>query len=144
MPDQSSRLLLIFFVVLVTSHSAARGNEQKERTHEETVQQQISKVLYLTGGAKAAIAEFFLENAKFPSDNAEAGLAEPFKITGRYTYSVTVIDGVLIVELGGISDAAISGRTIEFLPTNTDGTLTWVCRSKNIENRFLPPSCENS
>ena len=52
---------------------------------------ELSEALVLASGAKAAVAEYFSVNGKFPDDNEAAGLeADPAAISGDYVKSVEV------------------------------------------------------
>jgi len=131
-------LVLLLFVGLQQN---ALGNDQQKQTYVEKVRMQVSEALNLAGGAKAAIAEYRLDVGRLPVNNKEAGLTQPERIVGKFTSSVTVIDGALVIEFGGRADAAISGRTLVITPTVIGEAVTWSCRSGYIESRYLPSTC---
>jgi len=62
-----------------------------------TIRAQVSEGLNLSGGAKAAVTEFFQDRGILPADNATAGLAAAAAIQGKYVGSVTVAAGVITV-----------------------------------------------
>lgn len=101
---------------------------------------QVSEGLSLATGAKAAIATHYADTGEFPADNAEAGLADPGSITGRYVESVTV-DGVghIDVLFGHDASARLHGTTLQVSPTDHGGSMTWAC--SGVEPRHLPASC---
>ena len=76
-----------------------------------TIRAQVSEGLTLSGGAKAAVAEFRMDSGRWPSDNATAGLSAATSITGKYTATVTVgPGGVITVEYGGDEKSRLIGN----------------------------------
>src|SRR5690554_4246054 len=66
------------------------------------VRSQVSEGASLASGAKTALAEFKANTGDWPSDNDEAGLADPGDITGSYVDNVDVStnSGQITVEFG--------------------------------------------
>ena len=60
-----------------------------------TIRAQVSEGLNLSGGAKAAVTEFFQDRGLMPTDNTEAGLAASDEIVGKYVAFVEVTGGVI-------------------------------------------------
>ncbi|ENW3082513.1 pilin, partial [Neisseria gonorrhoeae] len=51
-------------------------------------------------GQKSAVTEYYLNNGKWPEDNASAGVAStPTDIKGKYVQSVTVANGVVTAQM---------------------------------------------
>ena len=55
-----------------------------------TIRAQVSEGLNLSGGAKAAVTEYFQDQGAFPANNAQAGLAPSANINGKYVSQVVV------------------------------------------------------
>ena len=55
-----------------------------------TIRAQVSEGLNLSGGAKAAVTEYFQDRGAMPADNTEAGLAASGDIQGKYVSDVDV------------------------------------------------------
>jgi len=111
-----------------------------------TIRAQVSEGLNLSGGAKAAVTEYFQDRGTMPTDNDEAGLAAGADIKGKYVDNVTVSTGVIDVEYGVSAHAVIDGFSIQLTPdTSAAGSVQWVCASANndIENKHLPASCRS-
>ena len=108
-----------------------------------TVRSQISEGLNLSGGAKAAVTEFYQDRGVFPSNNAEAGVEAAANIQGKYVDSVTVVDEVITVQYGNDANAQIRGETITLTADTTSvGSVKWVCASGGvIQDRHLPVAC---
>ena len=109
-----------------------------------TIRAQVSEGLNLSGGAKAAVTEFFQDRGVMPANNLEAGLADAADIEGKYVLTVTVDAGVISVAYGNDAHAIITGQTIELDPdTTAPGSVQWDCASPAaaIENRHLPAAC---
>jgi len=114
-----------------------------------TIRAQVSEGLNLSGGAKAAVTEYFQDRGVMPSDNTMAGLATPAtQIAGKYVSSVQVgANGVITVTYGGIAAEAhsvITAKTLEMTPSTIQaGSVTWDCASAgaSIANKHLPAAC---
>jgi len=111
-----------------------------------TIRAQVSEGLNLSGGAKAAVTEFFQDRGTMPVDNNEAGLAAAGDIQGKYVAKVTVTKGVIDVEYGNSAHATIDTKAIQLSPdTSAAGSVQWVCASAGPEvaNKHLPASCRS-
>jgi len=63
-----------------------------------TIRAQVSEGLNLSGGAKAAVAEFTMDSGSCPANNSAAGISsDPLDISGKYVLSVTVATGLITV-----------------------------------------------
>ena len=109
-----------------------------------TIRAQVSEGLNLSGGAKAAVTEFFQDRGTLPANNSLAGLAAPAEIQGKYVALVTVTAGVIDVQYGNDAHAVITGQAIQLTPDTTNpGSVAWACASAaaEIENKHLPAAC---
>lgn len=111
------------------------------------VRSQVSEGVVLAEGAKVAIAEYDSNRGSFPHNNAEAGLAAPSSITGKYVSSVTV--GTLRDGTGGIrvdfsnaSNSALHGKYLLLIAQpQADETLQWSCADSTVAVKYMPSSC---
>ena len=109
-----------------------------------TIRAQVSEGLNLSGGAKAAVTEYFQDRGVWPSDNVEAGLSAPTDIEGKYVASVTVgnLDGVLTILYGLEAHSTINGQSITMSATDNSGSIGWLCASSGtIQAKHLPAAC---
>jgi len=116
-----------------------------------TVRAQVSEGLNLSGGAKAAVTEYFQDRGEWPTDNTQAGIdATPTNIAGKYVESVTVTGGgplitdvSVITVLYGIDAHAtlLAGNDLTMTPTARGGSISWECRSATLPDRHLPAAC---
>ncbi len=109
-----------------------------------TIRAQVSEGLNLSGGAKAAVTEFYQDRGTLPADNGEAGLAAAAEIQGKYVGQVNVAAGVITVTYGNDAHSIINGQTIRLQPDTTNpGSVAWVCDSAGaaIANKHLPAAC---
>jgi type IV pilus assembly protein PilA len=111
-----------------------------------TIRAQVSEGLNLSGGAKAAVTEFYQDRGVLPVSNLEAGLAAAGEIQGKYVASVTVTAaGLISVAYGNSAHTVITGDTIELTPSTLlgVGSVQWTCASpaQVIENKHLPAAC---
>ena len=112
-----------------------------------TIRAQVSEGLNLSGGAKAAVTEYFQDRGSMPTDNAEAGLAAETDIQGKYVDQVLVTDGVIAVQYGNSAHQVITGAHLELTPnTLRPGSVMWDCATAGteIENKHLPAACRTT
>jgi len=109
-----------------------------------TIRAQVSEGLNLSGGAKAAVTEYYQDRGSMPADNTEAGLAAEDEIQGKYVDEVLVTAGVIAVQYGNEAHQVISGQHLELTPDTTNpGSVAWDCATAGaeIENKHLPAAC---
>ncbi|MCH8943771.1 MAG: pilin [Proteobacteria bacterium] len=110
-----------------------------------TIRAQVSEGLNLSGGAKAAVTEYFQDRGTMPTTNSMAGLADAADIQGKYVAQVTVgANGEIDIEYGNSAHATIAGQAIQLTPdTSAAGSVQWVCASAatQVANKHLPASC---
>lgn len=107
-----------------------------------TIRAQVSEGLSLSGGAKAAVTEYFQDRGVLPVDNAEAGLTAAANIQGNYVTQVAVANGVITVTYGNDAHSEIAADSITMTPDTTAvGSVQWVCGSTTIANNHLPAAC---
>ncbi len=101
---------------------------------------QVAEGFSLSTGAKDAIALHYGDHGVYPADNADAGLAAPASINGRYVSSVSVDSGGNISAMFSSSASSkISGQTLTLSVTDVGGALRWQC--SGLDYRYLPSSC---
>ena len=111
-----------------------------------TIRAQVSEGLNLSGGAKAAVTEYFQDRGLMPTGNAQAGLEAAANIQGKYVASVTVgnVNGVITVAYGNDAHQVISTKTVTMsADTSKAGSVQWVCDSPAaaIADKHLPAAC---
>jgi type IV pilus assembly protein PilA len=109
-----------------------------------TIRAQVSEGLNLSGGAKAAVTEYFQDRGALPAGNTIAGLAPANAIVGKYVAGVQVAAGVIQVTYGFSAHAVISGAQLTLTPnTGAVGSVQWICATGApvIENKHLPAAC---
>jgi len=111
-----------------------------------TIRAQVSEGLNLSGGAKAAVTEYFQDRGLMPSGNAQAGLEAAGNIQGKYVASVTVgaANGVITVAYGNDAHQVIKTKTVTLTADTTKaGSVQWICDSPaaSIADKHLPAAC---
>jgi type IV pilus assembly protein PilA len=107
-----------------------------------TIRAQVSEGLNLSGGAKAAVTEFYQDRGAFPTDNVEAGLDVPANIKGKYVQQVGVAGNTITVTYGIDAHAIITGQTVQLVATDNLGSVSWACQSGGgIADKHLPAAC---
>ena len=111
------------------------------------VRAQVGEAMGLAQGAKAAMLEYRQSRGRWPSSNAEAGLAAPAAIHGSYVDSVTVKpDGRIAVHFSATppqkANRAIADKNLLLQAKPAPGDVwTWPCSSADIATKWLPASC---
>ncbi|MDX1500567.1 MAG: pilin [Woeseiaceae bacterium] len=113
-----------------------------------TIRAQVSEGLNLSGGAKAAVTEFFQDRGTMPTSNANAGLAAAGAIQGNYVSSVTVGNGDGVITVAYSSTApqtahsTLDGNSITLTADTTQaGSVQWNCAGVGIQPKHLPAAC---
>ncbi len=107
-----------------------------------TIRAQISEGLSLSGGPKAAVAEYFLDTGELPVNNEIAGLPPANSITGSYVSSLAIDAGTVVITYGNQAHVMINGETLLMTPEAESGNgVIWTCSSPSIQPRHLPAAC---
>lgn len=116
-----------------------------------TIRAQVSEGLSLSGAAKAAVAEFYMDSGAYPTSNGQAGLEAANAINGKYVTQVAVgANGVITVTYGNdANDNLITGGPATLLLTPVSaaanlGSVSWTCRGGTILSataKWLPAAC---
>jgi type IV pilus assembly protein PilA len=99
----------------------------------------VSEGLGLAEAAKSAVTEFYADRNAWPANNADAGLDIPTSITGNAVTSVTVANGRITVLYNDRVDR--TQNTIELVPTDSGGSITWTCNGGSVLPRYRPAAC---
>ncbi|RCS29028.1 prepilin-type N-terminal cleavage/methylation domain-containing protein [Rhodanobacter denitrificans] len=109
------------------------------------VRTQVSEGAVLTDGAKTAVAEFYSNTGRMPTNNTSAGLATAASINGKYVNNVLVgTTGIITATFGNQANTAItaSGKnTFVLSPITQTGSIKWTCNSSTVAQKYLPTSC---
>jgi type IV pilus assembly protein PilA len=108
-----------------------------------TIRAQVSEGLNLSGGAKAAVAEFTMDSGAFPANNTTAGISAANTINGKYTTSVAVgaLGQITVVYGGTDAHSQLSGNALTLTPTTNTGSVEWACAGSGIAAKHLPAAC---
>lgn len=106
----------------------------------------VSEGMALSATAKAASAEFYDKEKRFPKDNKEAGLAEPNQIIGQAVRSIVIkSEGVIVITYNQkVKDGAELWLQAEF----KEQKMIWRCIKGNdpekvIKLEYLPANCRS-
>ena len=109
-----------------------------------TIRAQVSEGLNLSGGAKAAVTEYFQDRGLMPTGNAQAGLETAGNIQGKYVALVKVgnVDGIITVTYGNDAHLVIATNSITLTAdTSAAGSVQWACLGVGIADKHLPAAC---
>jgi Tfp pilus assembly major pilin PilA len=102
---------------------------------------QVSEGVVLADRAKTAVAEFYTSHGQMPVNNMAAGLALPDDIHGKYTASVTVDNGTIVVIYANDANRNIHNDSLRLTPWVSGSQVNWRCGSDDIQKQYLPASC---
>ncbi|ENW1993129.1 pilin [Neisseria gonorrhoeae] len=89
---------------------------------------QVSEAILLAEGQKSAVTEYYLNNGKWPEDNASAGVASASDIKGKYVQSVTVTNGVVTATMNSSNvNKEIKDKRLSLWAKRQDGSVKWFC-----------------
>jgi type IV pilus assembly protein PilA len=112
-----------------------------------TIRSQVSECMNLAGGARTAVAEYWVSDGAWPNDNDAAGLAAAGEIQGSYVTQVAVAEGLITCTFGNDAHQDIQSSTMILDPTETGdeaGAIVWECRAgTDLANKYLPRSCRS-
>jgi len=130
-----------------------------------TIRSQVAEGMNLSAAAKAAITESFLNTGAAPATRIAAGMSPNAGDTqGKYTQSLQVTDGQIIITFGNDANQniAVAGQnTLTISPyVSQDDSVTWVCGlanppagvvgvmpgspgvgGTNVDPQYLPSAC---
>ncbi|EMT0196254.1 pilin [Neisseria gonorrhoeae] len=74
------------------------------------------------------VAEYYLNNGKWPADNGAAGVAASSKIIGKYVKQVEVKNGVVTATMNSSGvNKEIQGKKLSLWAKRQDGSVKWFC-----------------
>ncbi|EMU4236831.1 pilin, partial [Neisseria gonorrhoeae] len=126
---------------------------------------QVSEAILLAEGQKSAVTEYYLNNGKWPEDNASAGVASASDIKGKYVEKVEVKNGVVTATMNSSNvNKEIQGKKLSLWARREAGSVKWFCgqpvkrdagnagndddvtkddAGKKIETKHLPSTCRD-
>ncbi len=109
-----------------------------------TIRSQVAEGLSLSGGARAAVTDYYQNYGVFPADNKEAGISAADEIKGNYVRSVTVAENVISILYGKDANSRIAGERISLVANATSvGSIVWLCESAGVvPDKYVPTACE--
>jgi type IV pilus assembly protein PilA len=98
----------------------------------------VSEGVLLAGAAKAALQDYLNEHQRLPARIDEVTK----EVSNRHVDRLALeSDGTITAIFGGTSEK-LSGHSVSFVSQRKDGRIVdWVCRSKDLPDRCLPPRC---
>jgi type IV pilus assembly protein PilA len=142
-------LIELMIVVAIIAILAAIAISQYQ---DYVIRSQVSEGSSLADGTKTALAEFYNNTGRFPSNNTSAGLALPTEIQGNYVSQLTVENQMIEATFSSSgnqkANAALDTAILEFSPVTHGGSISWSCGSGRnspvlIQDKWLPSVCRD-
>ncbi|MDH4049757.1 MAG: pilin [Gammaproteobacteria bacterium] len=114
-----------------------------------TIRAQVSEGLSLSAGAKAAVAEYFMDQGVYPADNTIAGLEQAGQINGKYVSQVQVAAGTINITYSNVAprsaNNSINNAVLSLIPipaASNLGSVSWTCQGDvTLVDKWLPAAC---
>ena len=103
----------------------------------------VSEGLIISESARIAIADYYMANASFPSNNDVAGISAPNAFSTKVVKSVEILDdgtGKSEIEIT-FTNVVIEDETIVYEPLVSDTGIVWDCTGGTLGNLYRPPVC---
>jgi len=108
------------------------------------VRSRVSEGLSLGGGLKIQVADVFAEKGDLAViASGSDGIPDADTVTGKYVAEIEVAAGIITVTYGGDSNAELDAGTLTLTPTDEGGSISWVCESADLDNKYLPGACRS-
>lgn len=105
------------------------------------VRSQVAEGINLSVAAKNGVWDYYSQYGTLPADNADAGVVASNLIKGKYVADVNIAAGKVTVTYGNDVNDVLLAKTLLVSPMTSPGSIDWICRSTDIDNRFLPANC---
>ena len=104
---------------------------------------QMGEAMTLASGSKTSVAEYYSNEGTYPINNAQAGVASPGSVRGKYVSEVSIASGRItaLLKSSGVAEG-IQGVTLVLSPITHGGSVEWDC-SSSAANKYLPTVCRN-
>ncbi|HGL9796097.1 TPA: pilin [Neisseria gonorrhoeae] len=122
------------------------------------------EAILLAEGQKSAVTEYYLNNGKWPENNASAGVASSSSIKGKYVKEVKVENGVVTATMNSSNvNKEIKDKRLSLWAKRENGSVKWFCgqpvtradkdkddvnaandATNAIETKHLPSTCRDN
>ncbi len=127
-------MIVVAIIGILAAIAIPAYQDYTKRTH-------VAEGMTLAGGAKTALAEFYMNNGRFPPSNESAGLADATDIKGNAVDQVDAADGVIEISY---NTKVASGAIMNVSAVTGAGSMKWKCKSGSaaMEDKWLPSACK--
>jgi len=105
-----------------------------------TYRAKISEALNQINPIQREMQRYVNENSRFAGDIEELGIRANARLAIIESISLKE-QGIIKLQFSKIGVPLIAKETMLFVPTNTDGQLTWDCSGGTLPTKYRPPAC---
>jgi type IV pilus assembly protein PilA len=102
-----------------------------------TTRSKVAEGISLAASPQASVAEFALNNMRWPASAGSIGYSSP---TSRYVRSIGINNGLITVTYAGTAGVT-AGSTLFFRATTSSAGVKWSCTGGGIPNKYRPTNC---
>lgn len=128
-------LMVVLAIIAILALIAVPG------VPDRVIRDQVVEGVRAIDFVKAPIAGAWTAHARFPVDNAEAGLPSADRIVSNYVSSVAVESGAIQITFGNQANANLRGKTLTMRPGVVEDApivpVAWVCGLAEAPNRMV-------
>jgi len=104
-----------------------------------TKRSNVAEGLLLSSNFKSNITAYYNSKGLMPSNNTDAGLADPTEFNGNAVKSISVIsNGVIEITF---KPTVEDDATIEMIPITAAGSFVWDCTTGTLLQKYRPKAC---
>lgn len=129
-------------LMIVTGIIGILGSIAIPAYQDYTIRAQVAEGISLSGGVRAAMIDYYLQQGEWPENNNIAGVANQTDIIGRYVQHVKISNNVVEVKFGNDAHAILSNRKITMEAVENNGIIRWECGAQGaLDDKYLPRAC---
>lgn len=133
--------LLLVWGVIVISNLAWIGNSLRQVS---VARKQVTEALASVAHEKSVVEDYLRGHGGLPENNEAAGLLSPVELHSQYFSEIGISKGSVLMKFDETSvDEHLAGRVLTLIALRRGTTVSWLCATPEIDDKFLPDSCRS-
>jgi hypothetical protein len=131
------RVLGVFPFLVGAAVAVSAYPQARKETEQYSIRAQLSEVVNLGTTIATALDRHWLEARSLPKSIDELGVSAPRKKVANVRINS---ENQFVI---GLALPAVTGKELVFFASTVDGTRTWKCTSRDLEQRYRPAACRD-